>query len=300
MPSGSASRPGTHAGLALVEVAARFERRAFTCALGLLVLACGASAALVPLRGAGVPAGGCAGVAAIASVVMFRARRMTFAVLTEGWAARLLLAFVAAGLVSLVPPLQSELWLISCTLLVTLAVVAGLRFALVACTVTLLANLAAHLVAGDLDSTPAVAVVGLWVGLPFWTATVGVLCELASRHVLLAHVGERALPQRSSFVPPPAAAAPAPPESVSDPAPPLGDAGLTAHQLRILALLCDGLNQRQVAACLGITAGAVAKRLAAARERTGMVTTNELVAWAWREGLVPSPHSEPIEIPLDE
>jgi len=51
---------------------------------------------------------------------------------------------------------------------------------------------------------------------------------------------------------------------------------LTARQLQVLLLLCDGLKQTEIAACLGISVRQVERHIAAARQRVGAPTTNRL------------------------
>lgn len=52
---------------------------------------------------------------------------------------------------------------------------------------------------------------------------------------------------------------------------------LTARQLQVVLLLCDGLHQTEIAACLGISVRQVERHVGAARERVGALTTNQLV-----------------------
>lgn len=53
---------------------------------------------------------------------------------------------------------------------------------------------------------------------------------------------------------------------------------LTARQLEVTLLLCDGLRQTEIAECLGISVRQVERLVGAARERVGAATTGELVA----------------------
>lgn len=71
--------------------------------------------------------------------------------------------------------------------------------ALAYCLVVLAANLTAHLVAGDLSETPAVAVIGLWVGYPFWSAIFAVTTDRLAAYILrlnAARARERRAPVR--------------------------------------------------------------------------------------------------------
>jgi DNA-binding CsgD family transcriptional regulator len=52
---------------------------------------------------------------------------------------------------------------------------------------------------------------------------------------------------------------------------------LTARQLQVVLLLCDGLKQTEIAECLGISVRQVERHIGTARERVGALTTNGLV-----------------------
>ena len=59
---------------------------------------------------------------------------------------------------------------------------------------------------------------------------------------------------------------------------PRGATRLTARQLEVALLLCDGLRQTEIAECLAISTRQVERLAAGARERVGAATTYELVA----------------------
>lgn len=63
---------------------------------------------------------------------------------------------------------------------------------------------------------------------------------------------------------------------------------LTSRQLQVILLACEGLTYRKIAACLEIGAAQVGRHLKKARERVGVATDAELMAWAKRHGIVPS------------
>ena len=62
---------------------------------------------------------------------------------------------------------------------------------------------------------------------------------------------------------------------------------LTSRQLQVILLACEGLRHNDIGACLGIGAAQVRRHLEKARERTGSASTPQLIAWAYRKGLVP-------------
>lgn len=84
----------------------------------------------------------------------------------------------------------------------------------------------------------------------------------------------------------------------------VGDVMLTARQLQVILLLCEGLNHREVGCCLEIGAVQVGRHIKNACHRVGAATEAELAAWAWRRGLVPGAtpqggSSEDVHLPSD-
>jgi DNA-binding CsgD family transcriptional regulator len=163
------------------------------------------------------------------------------------------------------------------------------------CLLVLTVNLAAHVVAGDLGETPAVAILGLWIGYVAWTATFALAIDRMAAHVLLLNVmpaPPRPPPLRvgggvAADEPPPATrAAPA----TADDGAAAGGAldRLTARQLQVVALLADGLRDRDVAACLSISVRQVERHVAHAIARLGVGSVYELVAVAVSDGMVPA------------
>lgn len=70
---------------------------------------------------------------------------------------------------------------------------------------------------------------------------------------------------------------------------PAGAATITPRQLQAVALAAEGLSHAEIADCLGVTAGQVARLLANARARVGVITTQQLVLWAIAGGVLPDP-----------
>lgn len=94
------------------------------------------------------------------------------------------LAIVALAAVLVSYPLRSELWWPSCALLMLVAILVPWQRVVAYCVLVLLANLAAHAIAGDLTTTPVVTIVGLWVGFPFWSLTFSVISDRFAAYVL--------------------------------------------------------------------------------------------------------------------
>lgn len=69
----------------------------------------------------------------------------------------------------------------------------------------------------------------------------------------------------------------------------VGGKRLTSRQLQVLLLACEGLRHAEIGACLGIGPQQVRRHLRDARERVGVDSTPQLVAWAVSAGLVPRP-----------
>jgi DNA-binding CsgD family transcriptional regulator len=287
-------------GAELVEVSERFYRRLFLCGLMLVGGAAAAALGLLPLRhsathdSSSAPALVAAVILIIGILLAIRRAETMYRGLRRHRTAEFALVLLAAGLIALVPPLQSELWLPSCAILSTLAILVSLRRAMAYCLVALMANLAAHVVAGDLSITPAGAVVGLWVGFPVWSAIVAVMSEHLAAHLLALNatwVPRRLPPRRVT-------AWTRAPIGDSFPAHDDGSASnreiprrtdrLTARQRQVVLLLADGLLYGEVAACLSISVRQVDRHVANARVRAGARSVNELVALAVSEGIAPS------------
>jgi DNA-binding CsgD family transcriptional regulator len=192
-------------------------------------------------------------------------------------------------------PLRSELWWPACALLMLVAIVAPLTRTLAYCLLVLLVNLAAHALSGDLDETPAVAIIGLWIGFFFWSLTAGVFSDRIAAYLLRLDVARALARPRAA----PPAASPPPREeeprnerqalALAAPEPQAAEEleRLTARQLQVVALLADGLRYQEVAACLSISSRQVQRHVAQAVSRLGVRNANELVAVAVAAGLVP-------------
>jgi DNA-binding CsgD family transcriptional regulator len=64
---------------------------------------------------------------------------------------------------------------------------------------------------------------------------------------------------------------------------------LTSRQLQVVLLSCEGLEHKEMAACLDIGVAQVRRHLEKARQRTASRSEPQLAAWARRTGLVPRP-----------
>jgi len=285
-------------GAEVVGVVERFRIGVFTGALATVAIAAAGALALIPARDSAQA------VALTTPTVLATALLVLVAPLAIWRAAPLywrlrrtpeLLAVpvaLAAALVSY--PLRSELWWPACALLMLVATLVSLRTALVACGAALLANLVAHALAGDLDTTPAVAILGLWVGLPFWSATASIFSEQIACHLqrlLIAAPPVDTGPMRvSSWTEPEAPDGPqAPPTLLPGPSPRASaDSPLTSRQLEVIALLADGQRYAEVADCLAISVRQVRRHVENASARLGAGNANELIALAAAQGLAPS------------
>jgi DNA-binding CsgD family transcriptional regulator len=292
-------------GAELVELSERFYRAIFIGAVVFVALASIAALALLPLRQS-VPPGGPPATVVLAVLLVVAASASVWRAgaayrLVRRWTAiEVALVAIAAALV--VYPLNSELWWPSCALVMLLATIVPLRRTATYCAIVLIANLASHLADGDLSHTPAVAIIGLWIGFPFWAATFALITERLVGHILWLNATPTTplAPLRVGVWAPVASSETTgrghdePPASPSIPGhvpalPP--EAGvidrLTARQLQVVALLADGLRYADVAACLSISVRQVERHVANAIARAGVRSVNELVAAAAREGLVP-------------
>lgn len=311
-PAPGAGGLAVRSGAELVELSERFYRGMFVGVIVFVGCASIAALALLPLRDSvkadGPPATALLAVllalatpaAAVRATAIYRLLRRE-----PRWE----LALVAVATALIVYPLRSELWWPSCALLMLIATIAPLRRAFAYCLVALLANLLAHVIAGDLTDTPAVSIIGLWIGFFFWTATFGVIGDQLTAHILRLRMPppepQRAPPLKvqvtvgpqtavngttpSAHEPPSAGRASRPDDP---PGAPIGNATgrigrLTARQLQVVALLADGLRYRDIAACLAISERQVHRHVGHAIERAGVRTAAELAALAVAEGLVP-------------
>jgi DNA-binding CsgD family transcriptional regulator len=295
-------------GAELVALSERFYGGVFVGAIGFVGLAALAALVLLPVRE--FPSGALVVVAYLATGLLvaaallagFRAQPL-YCALRRWPQLQLGLVIVAAALVAS-PQMSSELWWPSCAILMALALVTSLRRTLAYCLVVLGTNLAGHLVAADLGDTHAVTIIGLWIGYPLWLLAITILSDRLVSHVLRVNVAParaagREPPQRVPVSDPEPARPPAPraaevvvASAGNDEAPRAAPSAvttrrLTARQLQVVALLADGLRQREVAACLSISERQVQRHIADAVARLGLRSAYELAALAVSEGIVP-------------
>lgn len=310
----TAIEPASHAhrtrsGAELVALAERFNHGIFLGAMCFVGLSTLTALAFLPLRTSaedGVPPASAVAAALIvlvlAGLAAWRARDVD-RMLRRHPSLELVPVLVAAILLSVVSPLRNELWWSASAILMVLALRVSLRRALTYCLIVLVANLTAHLVSGDLSDTSARGVIGLWIGLPFWTAMAAVVPDRMASYILRLNVRRnppRAAPLR--VIPRPtrpaaeeptadtdgAVAAPKPASATTNTTP-ATTSRLTAKQLEVVALLAAGYRYEYIGACLSITAGQVYRHVRNAIARLGVETVNELVAVAVAEGLIRLP-----------
>jgi len=292
-------------GAELVALSERFYGRIFAGAIAFSGLAALAALALLPMRTTGpldrvTPAVVIAGLIVVATPLALRHAAALYRLLRRR--PRLELVLVAGAAALIVYPLKSELWWPSCALLMLLATIVPLRRVLAYCLVVLLANLAAHLIADDLSETAPVAIIGLWIGYPFWTAAFALGTDRLAAFVMALNTttaARRPPPRRArawtaddpvAFAPP---AVGDPPTTAGAPGedgafmPPRSTQRLTARQLQVVALLADGLRYGEVADCLSISVRQVERHVVHAIGRLGVRNARELVVVAIAEGLVP-------------
>ncbi len=291
-------------GAAFVGLSERFYARVFVGAVGFVGLAALAALVLLPVvqfeAGAPVAAAAVATALIVAStpLALWRSRTL-YCALRSRPALQLAFVLVAALLVA-DPRLSSELWWPSCAILMALAIVAPLSQTLTYCALVLGTNLAGHVASADLDETPAVEIIGLWIGYPLWVALVAIVTDRLVAYLMRLNVPTppgRHMPPRSvraSAAAPPAAGG----AGSSNPATAVARShvertvaatgerktdGLTARQLQVVALLADGLRHREIAACLSISERQVQRHVAEAIARLGLQTAYELTAIAVSE-----------------
>lgn len=172
------------------------------------------------------------------------------------------------------------------------AFVCGRRWALAAATFISLGALTAGTVHNGFGALDAVGqgTAGYFV----WAL---VLAGLAERFVHLAMELPPVAPPPTNAAPPvpvpvrgrdapSSQTVPIPVTTPSAPAPPAVAARLTARQLQVLALLADGLRADAIAERLGITAATVYRHVERAKQRTGLMSRDALVAAVIRDGIV--------------
>lgn len=295
-------------GAELVAVSERFYGGVFVAAMLLVGVAALAALVLLPVRpfapGAPVTAAAILTGLIVAGVplAVWRAQAL-YRALRRWPQLQFALVGVAAVLVAH-PQMSSELWWPSCAMVMALATVAPPARALTYCLPVLGASLAGHLIAGNLDETPAVAIIGLWIGYPMLVAAMAIVTDRLVAHLTLSlsqpHPRERSREPprrvRSWMTEPPSSAdTPAPgiatdrgehPASARPPDRASLIERLTARQIQVAALLADGLKQREIAASLSISERQVQRHIAAAVAALGLRNAYELAATAISAGLV--------------
>ncbi len=309
-----------HRGAELVALAERFNHGIFMGALAFVGLSTLTALAFLPLRESAEngrpPLSAVAAALVVLALTALAAwrRHDVYRLLRNRPGLQLVPVLIAAALLSVVSPLRNELWWPACAILMVIALQISLRRSLAYCLIVLLANLVAHTVGGDLSETSPVGIVGLWIGIPFWTAMAAVIPERMASHLL--RLNANRVPSRSpaqhvrvgSPEPPKEA-----PRDVDGPAADLvvgvraseettaapaqrvsGDltSRLTNKQLQVVALLADGHRYEFIGECLSISAGQVYRHVRNAIERLEVKNVNELVAVAVADGLVPRPERQ--------
>lgn len=187
-------------GAEIVELSERFYRGIFLGITAFVGIAALIALVLLPLRaGSGGPpvSGVILGslVVLATPLALWRTERL-YRALRRGLAAEVGVVLYAAALVAAVFPLRSQLWWPSCTLLMLVAVVAPIRRGLAYCLTVLAINLLAHVLSGDIAHTPAVSIVGLWIGYIFWSLTVAAVTDQLAAHLVRLNSRDSSLQSR--------------------------------------------------------------------------------------------------------
>jgi DNA-binding CsgD family transcriptional regulator len=324
LPQPASGRHLAHSAPELVALSERFNDWIFLGALGFVSFSTLTSLVFLPLRDSAVngrpPLS--AVIAGVSVLVMslaaiWRARGL-YRVLRRYPRLELVGVVAAALMLSILSPLRNELWWSASAILMVLATLTSLCRVLAYTLVVLLANLVAHLVSGDLPQTSTVGIVGLWIGLPFWSAMAAVVPDRMAAYIL-----------RLNTTRPTARLAPRPvkistdgprddPHERGDDAGSDGEvttaatgddatraqndhtavgegptARLTSRQLQVVVLLAAGHRYRYIAACLSISEGQVHRHVANAIRRLDLRSVNELAAVAVADGVVPAETTTP-------
>jgi DNA-binding CsgD family transcriptional regulator len=203
-PSGLAGSPAggdlVRYGAEIVELSERFYRGSFLGITALVGIAAVAALVLLPLRvgSGGVPIAGVigAGVLVVATPLAIWRTESLYRALRGRLYAEVGVVLFAAALVAAVFPLRSQLWWPSCTLLALVAVIAPIGRVLGYCVAVLAINLLAHLLSGDLGRSPAVSIIGLWIGYIFWALTVAAITDQLAAHLM--RLNSRSAPPRTA------------------------------------------------------------------------------------------------------
>lgn len=276
-----------------VELSERFYRGVFTGVLLFVGVAAAGALLMLPFRsGVGwtaVPTIALTAALVVACLLALRDARKLYARLRRDRRWQLGVSATAAVLVAY--PLGSELWWPACGLLVLVATVASYARTFAYCLGVLAVNLAAHLVADDLDHRPAVNVIGLWVGLIVWPSMIALSTDYLARHLL--RLPEYWPSRDEETKPPLRVSAIQHDEQQAEVTPETGAVQqLTARQAQVVALLAGGLHAAEIAAHLSISIRQVQRHSRAAAERVGAPNVSALIAVAIRGGLAPQRPSQ--------
>jgi DNA-binding CsgD family transcriptional regulator len=286
----------TSCGTEAVAVSEWFYSGLFITAIAFVGLTALVSLVLLPTRGLppGAPIAAASALTGLIVVLtplaLWRVRAL-YRALRRRPRLQLVLVLVAVVLVAH-PTMSGELWWPSCAIVTALAIVTSLRRTLAYCLLVLGTNLAGHVVAGDLHETPAVAVIGLWIGYPLWVGTIALVTDHLVAEVLRTLAAQttrtdRAPPRRvRAWTEPLARNAASVGNRVAVSSRESSAGGLTARQIQVVALLADGMRYRQIAACLAISVRQVERHVADAITRAGVRNATQLVAVAVSDGTV--------------
>jgi DNA-binding CsgD family transcriptional regulator len=184
----SGGRELVRCGAESVELSERFYRGIFLGITAFVGVAALIALVLLPLRAGsgGAPVSGVilGSVVVVATPLALWRIEWLYRALRRRLAAEIGVVLYAAALVAAVFPLRSQLWWPSCTLLMLVAVVAPIRRVLFYCMTVLAVNLLAHVLSGDMAHTPAVSIIGLWIGYIFWSLTVAAVTDQLAAHLM--------------------------------------------------------------------------------------------------------------------
>jgi DNA-binding CsgD family transcriptional regulator len=184
----SGGRDLVRCGAEIVELSERFYRGIFLGITAFVGIAALIALVLLPLRAGsgGPPIGGVilGSLVVLATPLALWRTEWLYRSLRRRPAVEVGVVLYAAALVGAVFPLRSQLWWPSCTLLMLVAVVAPIRRVIAYCLTVLAINLLAHVLSGDIAHTPAVSIIGLWIGYIFWALTVAAVTDQLAAHLM--------------------------------------------------------------------------------------------------------------------
>lgn len=244
------------------------------------------SALLLPYRqavsgGALTRASIVGGAVAGAAALVLAYSRASYELLSRSRVAQAVPALLAAALLSLVLPLHSQLWVPACGALCLLALFVPLRRIVVIDLLVLAGNLAAHAIVGDLGDVRPVTVIGLWVGIPFWTILVSIANEWVVDHIFnlcLSQPARNAPPLRvRAWVARALEALSVRSVSSEEAVDRVADR-LTLRQKEVMLLLIEGLHNYEIAPLLGIWQEEVSRLISRAVQSAGAECKEQLCA----------------------